>query len=877
MATKSELRLRATQVRTETEEGQNTAERVGSLFFDVIDWLLEGEYYTSTDIDEKLAYLSQSFNVEIDEISSGLADEKARVTNLLDNLYNEIEGKVNTMFEDKSWLSEEMIGVQVDSNYGDEDVDTYLQRIGIVTRDGQGEVTSWGWSSVEQDVDTLSSEVNRISGVIGDCSSISTLQSSLVQYTDDQISTAETRISETYTKIVDTEDIQDIVKILYSGLTSGATDEMAYNELVAAIKQGTIDGIASFKQKVDEDVAAIYATTSYVDDAIGAAQATLALKSEVNSATATLGTRIDGVDSALSGVTTRVTTLENGGYIAESSLVSAISDNKADIASTLVTAGIVNQTYLNSTLDSYVAKTAIEAIADSETGNVTAASIILAANAMTGSEILLNADRIQMANAIIGGWTIGGENDTISNLEELGGNYSFADLSVGGISFQEGINTYANPTTATGINLSTMGLEVYECFDNTSTDTVSLKGLKINPTQGIWFFKESDTYDDPPGYNVILEELRILGEMEPPLHPSTAKPMAFKLDGSGWLASGNISWAADGSFSIGKNTHVDPEDPATYYTYGLYLSENEFRVGGTHTAGYDTCYFKVNMDASNSPEVRFKGVGSGYHATNYAWVTLNDDGITTNRTFMGNILRLGAGSPGFTYQAEIGSDHLLFGKTGVTSSNATIKLWNSGTPYLEINSTDGNASYKSKLFSDYLHLEENDLDQQVNLYTSKIRFDKTTDTSTNYSEFSRTSLYLEKTSEGTTKEVTLSPDSLSFTHGSILNTSGGLSTTSDFYVDGDLKVNGSVIVGSSGSNALSLDSNEDVLRIDAAKYIELGNDLKTLYRIYLGEDTSGFKTEGSLYFRHSSEGTYKLYSFDIAAAITAGILVQVTS
>jgi hypothetical protein len=137
----------------------------------------------------------------------------------------------------------------------------------------------------------------------------------------------------------------------------------------------------------------------------------------LNDATTTLGSRITDAEntasdaaSAVSTLTTRVKSLEDGEYISESSLVSAIEDNKDEIISR---AGLVNTAALNSatsglvaatTLNDYTKKAEVIATVNNDTSNVkiNADKINIDANHqldLKAQNIKLAADKVTFTNA----------------------------------------------------------------------------------------------------------------------------------------------------------------------------------------------------------------------------------------------------------------------------------------------------------------------------------------------------------------------------------------------------------------------------------------------------------------------------------------------
>jgi uncharacterized phage infection (PIP) family protein YhgE len=83
----------------------------------------EGSQYDDSDIREALERLEQA----IAEANATANQERERLDGVINDINDTVEDKVNEMLTDKDFLDELKEGIQSESNFGDDDVDAYLQ------------------------------------------------------------------------------------------------------------------------------------------------------------------------------------------------------------------------------------------------------------------------------------------------------------------------------------------------------------------------------------------------------------------------------------------------------------------------------------------------------------------------------------------------------------------------------------------------------------------------------------------------------------------------------------------------------------------------------------------------------------------------------
>ena len=119
---------------------------------------------TDEEVDEKINQAKQDLQEEIDAARDIANEEKQRLTNLINTLDSEIQTKFENMLEDVSWMQEHWPeGSGSTSNFGLQDVEEYLQTIGVWDENEDHTKSNAKWSKITQKVDTIELAVNALS------------------------------------------------------------------------------------------------------------------------------------------------------------------------------------------------------------------------------------------------------------------------------------------------------------------------------------------------------------------------------------------------------------------------------------------------------------------------------------------------------------------------------------------------------------------------------------------------------------------------------------------------------------------------------------------------------------------------------------------
>lgn len=291
-----------------------------------------------------------------------IANEEQRIRNLINTLDEEIKEDVIDMVDQSEFwqehLPEDVIGGN--SNFGQDDVKQYLQQLGLwYNSDG---ATYTKWSSISQDVDAIKLDVRELkeNTPSGETEPIDyeSLSASLYAYIDDHQS--ESGLQSTWTKFLklNNDEIQ-MLEWISSGVRSVASSEQAITELFSAAKNSqagieAYSGLSTRVSNIEGNYVSTASLTTAVNSAISSSMSGLITESTLNSAIATLNSRIDNIETgtssqaglvteatfnnAVAALNSRITTLSGeineSGVITESNLDGAIAELFARNSST---------------------------------------------------------------------------------------------------------------------------------------------------------------------------------------------------------------------------------------------------------------------------------------------------------------------------------------------------------------------------------------------------------------------------------------------------------------------------------------------------------------------------------------------------------------
>lgn len=366
--------------------------------------------YDDAEIRQTIA----TINDNIQALNNTANAEKDRLDGVIDDIDATVSDKVNEMLQDKDFLDELKEGIQSSSNFGDEDVDSYLQQIGIITRDGNN--VSYGWSSMQQDVNSIRQSVNNL---IENDIDTEAIQSQINQYVDDAIANLD--ISTMYAK----KDAESIIEWMYSVLKQSTSADKTFNEIASAGKSGLSSAISELRTYVEKLKNGDYVATASLEASVDNAIAGLKASASSNSAKTEIFNKIDKNSDDIAGIVTSLTGNSSSasistkignwkaGLVTESYVDDTVSNATSGLASTNyvnnsvsnATSGLASTNYVNSTVSNatsglpstgYVDNKVSSAVAGlMAASDFTSASVIAKVNE-GGSSVKINADRINI-------------------------------------------------------------------------------------------------------------------------------------------------------------------------------------------------------------------------------------------------------------------------------------------------------------------------------------------------------------------------------------------------------------------------------------------------------------------------------------------------
>lgn len=453
------------------------------------------EDYDDTELRGLIANLDNA----IDSVSATADDTAGDLSDLLTNLDNSIKTKVESLLDDATWVQNNFPEGTTGSasNFGQSDVESYLQTIGVWEQNESHTAANTKWSELSQDVDSISARVTTLEGATATGGNVnySLLSSSLYAYIHDHY--ADSGVESTWGKFgqLTTGDIQ-MIQWMSSGMNAQASDSTSVANLFAAAKdyQTNQSAIADAKALVTRDGNDNLTATSYmtamVDQAIGG------IRSDVggNYASTTVFNKIDDNEDILSALVTKVT--------GDGSSVSSSADILAKVNN--MSAGVVTTATLDNATASLITNSADSGLKTAVMGKINtaintakldlvaandynAASIVAMVNASNDSSIKLSADKIN-----------------------IDANHQL-DLSAQTITVDaENVNNLASKIDARAADVTVKSLSA---TNGTSSVIANSNGIIIKPT-------------------------------------SSTTSVELNEDGSGNIASGAISWNTNGRLSV---------------------------------------------------------------------------------------------------------------------------------------------------------------------------------------------------------------------------------------------------------------------------------------------------------------------------------------
>lgn len=314
MSSTTVMKAKARLIKEETQEGANTAARVGGLFEDIVDYLDSADVTSSLEItpyvttgtriakfkvngeettifapsnggsgggggssydDTEIREIINELDKALDDTTELANSEKDRLNGVIADIDANVKQKMADAIEFAEWVQgnfpEGETGYQSGWN---EKTKQFMQVVGMWEQDAQNPVvTTTTWSALNQRVNQLALDVTSI--VAGEDVTTEMLQSWIDLAVEDEI--ASLNLGTTYAT---QDDTGEIIKWLYSALKGSTSEYTTYNQFVSAarneastaiselrtyveqLKDGSFIANANIVSKVDDAIAELYTSAS---------------------------------------------------------------------------------------------------------------------------------------------------------------------------------------------------------------------------------------------------------------------------------------------------------------------------------------------------------------------------------------------------------------------------------------------------------------------------------------------------------------------------------------------------------------------------------------------------------------------------------------
>jgi hypothetical protein len=197
----------------------------------------------------------------ITTLNNTIAGEKSRLDGVIDNLNNSIQTEVESLLDDATWVQNNFPeGSGSSSNFGQQDVENYLQTIGVWSNDEVHNKTNAAWSKISQSVSEITSRVATLETNGIDTQTLSSTINQKIANGEIQLN-----LDNTYAKKSDVDGVEQIIEWMYSGLRTSTGQDKTIAQLTAAGKSGLTSAIADIRTQVNKLENGDYLATASVD------------------------------------------------------------------------------------------------------------------------------------------------------------------------------------------------------------------------------------------------------------------------------------------------------------------------------------------------------------------------------------------------------------------------------------------------------------------------------------------------------------------------------------------------------------------------------------------------------------------------------------
>lgn len=222
---------------------------------------IKGEKGEKGDAGSEITFDDTEIRNAIATLNNTVAGEKSRLDGVINNLDNSIQEEVESLLDDATWVQNNFPeGSGSASNFGQQDVENYLQTIGVWSNDEVHNKTNAAWSKISQSVDQITSRVATLETNGVDTQSLSSTINQKIANGEIQLN-----LDNTYARKTTVDDVEQIIEWMYSGLRSSTGQDKTIAELTAAGKSGLTSAIADIRTQVNKLENGDYVATASVD------------------------------------------------------------------------------------------------------------------------------------------------------------------------------------------------------------------------------------------------------------------------------------------------------------------------------------------------------------------------------------------------------------------------------------------------------------------------------------------------------------------------------------------------------------------------------------------------------------------------------------
>lgn len=537
-------------------------------------------YGTISRLRQNIEDTISEINADVDEVSQLAQSQKDRLNTLLDSLDYQIQSKVESIFDDAQWLQSNWPQDVTQWQSGwDDQIEAYLTRVGVWSRDD--DVTKTQWSSLIQTVNTLDASVSSLTTTTNGLVAISEeLDARINLAIDGKI--AELNLGTTYAK---TNDLKQILEWMYSGLKSSSSNSLSYNDLVTAAKNNElgISAISEVRTSI-ENLGNTYAAKTEMNTLVNDSLATLIQQVDANQTLTGIINQLGTNTGNISAITSRVQALEGGGYISQSQMLNAL-ENELD--GTTTTSSVKSK--VNS-LAKTAAATLFSGVSDAQ-DNITAASIVNAITTDSSASTALDAYFSQQGVQSIVNTTL--------------------DASVNGASWATWVSSMTNDTVKKA--------EIIASVNNSTESNVKISADKINLTGAAIF----NVINDNNGNTTTIEGSKIKTGSVTATQIDATNLQVAAANITGKLSASQINVA---SLDIG-GTVIETLTEGTA-TFNGNVNATQFQAGDPNGINITTSSDRISFNIGGNPKAYFIQDSAGFQLYVYHdndWYSINFD------------------------------------------------------------------------------------------------------------------------------------------------------------------------------------------------------------------------------------------------------------